>query len=110
MLQANEGEIKYATRERTPTNEDNVVKYSETFPLFYTAASDGETVIGLTFPTIPGSVAGSEKIIQVERNTQPMDPQDWAFNTDALQLSLLNDNSLGTGEKLHILYKVIMNQ
>lgn len=99
MLAANLAPNTYATRFKTEVNEDDMVKYERTLETVYTAGADGEVLVVIDAP-------GALRITQVERNTQPMDPSEYGFNANSLQLSLVNP--LGAGEKLYILYPILI--
>jgi len=100
LIKANEGKYKYATREKNPTNEDNMIYYSEDFSTEYIAANDGETAISLDIPV-------GAKIVQVEREIKPMSVNDWGYNTNSKLLTLKNGVSLSADETLFIIYKII---
>ena len=74
MLRANEIPYKYATREKNPTNDDNMIYYSEDYPAEYVITVDGENTI--SFPSIPVAAA----VIWVELETKPLRASQWSFN------------------------------
>lgn len=88
---------KYATRFRQATNEDVMVKYESTEEWQYTAGADGETVA--VIPALVGM-----RVIQIERELKPMFSNDWGFNANSGQITLLNGVSMAFGETLFILY------
>lgn len=107
MLLSNLNGEKYATRFSKvyfPENEDPMIKYEKVLPWTYTAAADGETVIVIT------SLIGSLRITQIEKEIKPMDGNgvDFSFNSSNGQINLLGGISMMTGEKLFILYSVLV--
>lgn len=74
MLQANAIPTKYATREKNPTNDDNMIYYSEDYPSEYVITVDGENTISL-----PGIPVGAE-IVQVELEIKPLRASQWSWN------------------------------
>lgn len=74
MLRANEIPTKYATREKNPTNADNMIYYSEDYPAEYVITADDEHVI--SFPDIP---VGAE-IVYVELETKPLRASQYSWN------------------------------
>lgn len=82
MLQANAIPSKYATREKNPTNDDNMIYYSEDYPDEYVITVDGEHTI--SFPGIP---VGAE-VIWVELETKPLRAVQWSWNGTSRILTL----------------------
>lgn len=99
MLAANLAPDIYATRFKTAFSDDDMIKYERTLETVYTAGTDGETLVVIDAP-------GALRITQIERNTQPMDPSEYSFNANSLQLSI--PAGLGAGEKLYILYAILV--
>jgi hypothetical protein len=93
--------LKYATRFRQTTNENNVSKYEQTFNTEYRAGSDGETII------ILNSLIGT-RVVQIEREIKPIYASDYSFNTFTGQITLLNSVQMGINETLFIIYAKII--
>ena len=90
MLRANDIPIKYATREKNPTNEDNMIYYSEDYPAEYVITVDGENTISLA-AQIPGPDAANPTgavIVQVELEVKPLRAQQWSWNGVSRVLTL----------------------
>lgn len=102
---------KYATRETTPTNEDNMLYYSEDFPEDYTIVTNGENVISL--PDIPVGA----KIVRVDLETKPVALANYNWNPTSRVLTLVagptqseGDSSnypTFAGQLLSVIYKII---
>ena len=86
MQRANEGDTKYATRERTPTNIDNMIYYSEDYPCDYIITHDEEYIISL--PSIPVGAA----IVSVDLEIKRLPVADYTWNPTSRILTLV-DNS-----------------
>ena len=82
MLRANAIPQKYATREKNPTNDDNMIYYSEDYPYEYVIILDGENTISL-----PGIPVGAE-IVQVELEVKPLRAAQWSWNGTSRILTL----------------------
>lgn len=100
MLRVNQQENIYATRERETTNDSEMRYYEQVLSTSYTNNADGVTTVTLTIEV-------GARLIQIERNTQPMFNPDWAYNSTTREIFLLNGNTLGVGESLFIIYAVI---
>ena len=107
MRLANESKNKYATREKNPTNDDNMIYYSEDYPVDYIISVDGERIISL--PSIP---VGAQ-IIRIDYNIQtvPVAAYGWNPTSRILTFALITttDGFLATftaGELLSIIYKI----
>ena len=109
MLQANAIPTKYATREKNPTNDDNMIYYSEDYPYEYVITVDGENTISL--PGIPVKA----EIVQVELEIKPLRAAQWSWNGTSRILTLGNPVVSPTdpayvetyaGQLLSIIYKI----
>ena len=80
----------------TPPPIIPISMYQKTSSTYYEATTDGELVISLP------SLAGMD-ILQIEKNIQPLEGSEWAWNKVTGSLTLTA--SIGTGEKLFILYQ-----
>lgn len=111
MPLVSETKYKYATREKNPTNEDNMIYYSEDYPVDYTITADGESVI--SFPSIP---VGAQ-IIRVDLEVKTIPLVDWGFNSTSRVLTLtmnsdpswIGDRSVyptTKGQLLSVIYKI----
>lgn len=111
MLRANEIPVKYATREKNPTNDDNMIYYSEDYPAEYVITVDNERIISL--PSIP---VGAD-IVQVELETKPLRTIQWTWNATS-RILLLSPSTISpvgndpsyvetfAGQLLSIIYKI----
>ncbi len=95
------GTVKYATRERTTTNDENMKYYEQNFEDQYTSAADGETVIVRT------DLIGN-RIVQMEKETKPVNISDFLFNPSTGTITLQNGVTLDNGQTLFIIYAVIV--
>lgn len=109
MLRANDIPFKYATREKNPTNDDNMIYYSEDYPAEYTITVDGENTISL--PSIP---VGAE-VIWVELETKPLTSAQFSFNgtsrilvLGAPAVSITDPRYVATyaGQLVKLIYKI----
>lgn len=100
-LQSNLSTTKFATRERQSTNETNMKYYEQILNAEYTSNADGTTTVSL-----PGLIG--TRIIQIEREIQPMMDADWGWNSTSGTLTLLNGQTVDNSQTLHILYSVII--
>lgn len=101
MQKADANGVKYATRHRQTTNEDNMIKYEQNLEYQYTVASDGETIIVL--PALVGM-----RIVQIEREIKPLLSGEYSFNAFSGQITMLGGVQLSEGETLFILYAQIV--
>lgn len=99
--QTNAGLIKYATRERTTTNEENMKYYEQTWEDQYTASADGETVI------IRSALVGM-RIISIEKTIAPLLTSQYLFNPTTGQITLQGGTVMNAGETLFIEYAKII--
>lgn len=83
MRQANDLSVKYATREKNPTNDDNMIYYSEDFSAEYVIVTDGENTISLSAQIPVGA-----KIVQVELEVKPLRASQWSYNATTCVLIL----------------------
>lgn len=95
------GSVKYATRERTTTNDETMKYYEQNFEDQYTSAADGETVIVRT------DLIGN-RIVQMEKETKPVNIGDFLFNPSTGTIALQNGATLDAGQTLFIIYAVII--
>lgn len=119
MRLVNEGKYKYATREKNPTNDDNMIYYSEDYPYDYTITADWESVISL--PDIP---VGAQ-IVRVDLELKPLrsgvpasaGPAEYSWEPTARILTLIPGPALETanadpryptseGQLLSVIYKI----
>ena len=107
MRLANESKYKYATREKNPTNVDNMIYYSEDYPYDYTIVTDGESVISL-----PGIPVGAE-IVRVDLEIQTLPVSVYTWNPTSRILSFNSISYFGAsgttftaGQLLSIIYKI----
>lgn len=111
MRLVNEGKYKYATREKNPTNDDNMIYYSEDYPYDYTITADGESIISL-----PGIPVGAD-IVRVDLETKTIPLIDWGWNPTSrvIQLTMNSDPAwtgsrmiypTSVGQLLSIIYKI----
>jgi len=109
MLRANDIPVKYATREKNPTNSDNMIYYSEDYPAEYVITVDGENTI--SFPSIP---VGAE-IVQVELEIKPLRASQWSWNgtsrilvlgTPAVSITDPRYVETYAGQLVSIIYKI----
>lgn len=109
MLRASDIPVKYATREKNPTNDDNMIYYSEDYPSEYVITVDGENTISL-----PGIPVGAE-IVQVELEIKPLRASQWSWNGTSRILTLGSPVVSPTdpsyvetyaGQLLSIIYKI----
>lgn len=101
MLQSNLAITKYATRFKkvyNPPNPEDMIKYERVLPVEYTASSDGETSFILT------DLVDALRIVQIEKQIQPVTEDDYSFNPNNGQVNLLNGVSLSAGETAFIIY------
>ncbi len=92
--------LKYCTRERTHTNDENMKYYEQNFEDQYTAVADGETSI--VRPLLIGN-----RIVQIEKETKPLYDTDFLFNPSTGTITLQNGVTLDNGQTLFIIYAVI---
>lgn len=102
IVAANQGRLKYSTREKNPTNEELMKYYSETFDAEYTATTDGETNITLDIPV-------NSEVIQIEREIKPIHRSKWSYNVSTRLLVLDDSVALSAGETLFVIYKRIIS-
>ena len=110
QLSAGAMPVKYATREKNPTNEDNMIYYSEDYPYDYIIQYDGESTISL--PGIPVGAA----IVRVDLEIKTINTGDIAWNpvSRILTLTPLNIGAVDdpthypttAGQLLSIIYKI----
>lgn len=93
--------LKYATRERTTTNDAIMKYYEQNFEDQYTSINDGETLI--VRPDLIGN-----RIVQIEKETKPLNEADFLFNPSAGLITLLNGVTVDSGQTLYIIYAVIV--
>jgi hypothetical protein len=101
LKQTNAGAVKYATRERTTTNEENMKYYEQTWEDQYTASADGETVI--VRPALVGM-----RIISIEKTIAPLLASQYLFNPSSGQITLQGGAAMNAGETLFIEYAKII--
>lgn len=92
--------LKYATRERTTTNDELMKYYEQTLEDQYTAIADGEALIAR--PLLIGN-----RVIQIEKETKPVNEGDFLFNPAVGLITLINGVTVDAGQTLYILYAVI---
>ena len=103
-------QTKFATRDFTPTNADNMIYYSEDYPADYVIGFDGEYLI--SFPDVP---VGAE-IVRVDLEIKTLKLTEWVWN-GATRVLILGGNHLGTildpwgfptseGQLVSIIYKI----
>jgi hypothetical protein len=95
------GSVKYATRERTTTNDENMKYYEQVLEDQYTSAADGETVIVRT-PLI------GNRIVQIEKEMKPLYETDFLFNPSTGTITLQNGVTVDNGQTLFILYAIVI--
>jgi len=103
-IQSNLSTKKFSTRDRTSTNEENMIKYEADYQIDYTSNADGTTVIVLT------DLAGlNARIVSVEKEIKPLEKEGvgWSWNANSNTLTLLNGNTVDNGQTLFILYSII---
>lgn len=100
MLLANEGEVKFATRDRTPTNEDNMRYYSESFNSEYTVVDENADIV-LDIPV-------GAQIVQIEKEIKPLPGYGYSYNSTTRLLVIDDEFKPMAGETLFIIYKQIM--
>lgn len=101
IKQTNPGQLKYATRQRTTTNESNMKYYEQVLDDSYTASTDGETAI--VRPLLIGN-----RIVQIEKEIKPLFDGDFLFNPTTGTITLQGGITLGAGESLFIIYAKII--
>lgn len=101
-LQSNLSEHKFATRERTTTNDTVMKYYEQNIETEYTSNSDGTTVI-----VIP-ELVGSERILYIEKEIKPISKNDYGFNSGSGTINLLNGETLDSGQTAYIIYVKII--
>jgi PKD repeat protein len=101
LKQTNAGLLKYATRERTTTNEENMKYYEQILEDQYMASADGETVI--VRPALIGN-----RIVQIEKEIKPLYDADFLFNPASGSIALQGGLTLDAGQTLFIIYAVII--
>ena len=99
-VQTNLSSLKFATRDRTVTNETHMVKYEQNFETEFLSNMDGTTIIPLTDPPV------GARIIYVEKEIAPIKNVDYVYNSTSKVLTLLNGNTLDFGQRLFIIYAV----
>lgn len=99
-VQTNLASLKFATRDRTVTNETHMVKYEQNFETEFLSNLDGTTIIPLTDPPV------GARIIYVEKEIAPIKNVDFVYNSTSKVLTLLNGNTLDNGQRLFIIYAV----
>ncbi len=111
MQRVSEAITKYATRDRTPTNEDNMIYYSEDYPDDYVIVADFESTI--SFPDVP---VGAE-VIRVDLELKTLALVNWSWNGTSRILTLIpgiefSDAShaglfpTSVGQLVSIIYKI----
>lgn len=95
------GRVKYATRDRTITNESTMKYYEQTLEDQYTAAADGETVFVRT------ALVGN-RIIDIEKEIGPLKAAEYLFNPSTGTITLQGGVVLNAGETLFIEYAKII--
>lgn len=95
------GLVKYATRQRTSTNDENMKYYEQNFEDQYTSVADGETVV--VRPALIGN-----RIVQIEKETKPLYETDFLFNPSTGAITLQNGVTVDNGQTLFIIYAVIV--
>lgn len=101
IKQMSAGIVKYATRERTTTNEENMKYYEQTWEDQYTASADGETVI--IRPALVGM-----RIISIEKTITPLKTSQYLFNPTNGQITLQGGTVLNEDETLFVEYAKIV--
>jgi hypothetical protein len=92
--------VKYATRERTTTNLENMIYYEQVWKDEYTAAADGETVI--VRPALVG-----KRIVDIEKEILPLKNSQYLFNATTGTITLIGGTTLDAGQTLFTLYAEI---
>lgn len=98
-LQVNQGYRKYATRNRTSTNFENMIKYERVENMDYTSNADGVTVISI--PSLVGV-----RVVQLELEIRPLKTTEWGFNSSSGTISLLGGLTLDNEQTLYIIYSL----
>lgn len=101
-LQSNLSQTKFATRQRTTTNESNMIYYEQTLEAEYTSNEDGTTVVNLV-----GSVPIGARILWVEKEIAPIKSANYSFNATSTILTLSGGATVDNGQTLYILYAII---
>lgn len=76
--------------------------YQKVSEAVYTAGVDGESVISLT--DIDGNPLTGKRLVQIERETKPMKPDQYVWNQNTSILTLLSGYEMYAGQTLFILY------
>lgn len=99
-IQSNLALLKFATRDRTITNDNKMVKYEQNFPTEFTSNLDGTTVIPLS-----GLIPAGARIVQIEKEIKPLKSNQWTFNPSSVVLTLIGTTA-DNGQTLFIIYAV----
>lgn len=99
-LQTNLSNQKFATRDRTSTNDENMVKYEQATGINYTSNADGTTSISIL------ELIGS-RIVQIEKEIKPLETTEWTFNPNSGTITLVG-NTLDNEQTLFIIYAKII--
>jgi len=93
--------LKYATRERTTTNDENMKYYEQVLEDQYTSAADGETIV--VRPALIGN-----RIVQIEKEMKPLYETDFLFNPSTGTITLQAGVTVDNGQTLFILYATVI--
>jgi len=104
--------IKYATREKNPTNDDNMIYYSEDYPAEYKIIVDYESEISFA-----ADVPTRAEIVRVDVETKTISKDNYAWNPVTRVLTLLSDSVIdhdggdpryptSVGQLVSIIYKI----
>lgn len=99
--QVNSSNRKFATRNRTSTNSNNMIRYETVLSTEYTSNADGTTLVVLPSLALIGA-----RLISVEKEIQPIKAANFSWNTTSGQLSLLNGTTVDADQTLFILYAI----
>lgn len=96
-LQSNLATSKFATRDRTNTNDANMVKYEADYQTEYVSNQNGTTVV--TVPDLVGM-----RVVALILEIKPVVSANWSWNPSAGILTLLNGVTIDDEQTLFILY------
>lgn len=84
----------------TPPNP-TIAMYQKTSETYYTALSDGETLI--TLADIDGNPLTGKAILQVEKETKPLKQTQYTWNPNTSQISIIG--GMFAGQTIFVLYQ-----
>jgi len=100
-LQSNLSSKKFATRNRTSTNEDKMKYYEQDISTQFKSNADGTTSISLV------ELQGN-RVFWCEKEIKPLGGTEWSFNSVSGTITLLGGATLDNGETLFIIYAKII--